>query len=222
MSNISDTHNIVSYTPTVTKPFSNQRLSVCYWKTGKDGIKKESKCVSIPKIEGITPEELQEFIPSVLELINNTQNKIIRELIENGQTQVSDSEISIKEVIKYINEVGTSDGSARLTKESIGQWFDTSLSDSLMLALSNKLGVGLDVEITRDQEKLVMATLGAFKGKLVSLSGPSVKLDVKTINSLKSAINTIDGDDGMGNRLLSKLDNMLVKLETEVSLFDLL
>ena len=220
MSNVSNTHNITAYVPTVTKPFTGQRLSVVFWKTGKDGIKKESKCVSVPKLAGVTPGELQLLVPQVMELLVTTQNKIIRELVDAGKSFVQDDEISVAKCIAYLQEVGTSADSVRLTKDNLGEWFNTKLSDTLTLTLADKFGIG--DTMSAEQEMMLTATVNAFKAKIVGIASPNCKYAAKEVGSIKNAI-TLAGEeeDVIASKLMERLDKMLVTVN-EVSLIDVL
>jgi hypothetical protein len=220
MSIVSNVHNITAYVPTVTKAFTGQRLSVIYWKTGKDGVKKESKCVSIPKVTGVTPDELQAMIPQVLELITTTQNKIIRELVDAGKSFVSDEDISVAKCIAYMQEVGTSENSVRLTKDTLGEWFNSKLADSLTLLLADKFGIG--DTMSAEQEMMLTATVNAFKSKIVGIANPNTKYAEKEVGSIKNAIAASnDSEDPIVGKLVERLDKMLIKVE-EINLIDVL
>ena len=147
---------VLGYTNGITKPASDlERLSVLYWKTGKDGIKQDSKSVSIPKITGLTPDELQAMIPHCISMLEQVQNKIIRGIVEDKKNEVDFSDLTISKCMEYLESEGTdSNGNTvRLTKESIDTWFKLCLEDKLMLALSDKLGIGESPTI--EQCKLV-------------------------------------------------------------------
>jgi len=220
---------VSGYVNGITTPRNkDERLSVLYWKTGKDGIKKDSKSVSIPKTVGLTPEELQSMVPHVIGMLESVQNKIVRELVESGKNAIGFPEISISECIKYLAE-SDSDGngnSVRLTKEVINAWFMDSLNDKLMLALSDKLGVGDNP--SNEQCQLIENTTNAFKSKICSLAGGTVKLDVKTAKSVKNAIMLGVGNEGIdiendviGSKLVARLDKMIMSVN-EVNLLDVL
>ena len=222
---------VLGYTNGTTKALDNtQRLSVLYWKTGKDGVKKDSKSVSIPKLVGLTPDELQQMIPHCLNMLVMVQNKIIRELVDGGKNAIGYEDISVKECLKYLEE-SASDGegnSVRLTKESIGEWFKSNLEDKLMLALSAKLGIREDVEPTNEQCELVENTTNAFKARIISLASGTVKLDIKTATSVMNAVKiSNDNGDSEGNdviydKLIARLGKMMEVKKDEIDLIDVL
>ena len=225
MSNISNSHNVQEYVVGVTKPLSNQRLAVVFYKTDKEsGIKKDSKCVSIPVVSEshISETELMLFKPHLIELIKSTQNKIIRELIDgDNRTVIHDADITIGKVLEYLEDTsGDENGGGRLTKEVINTWFDSQVSDNLMLALSDKLGVGENP--SNEQAQLVERTVQAFKSRICTLASGATKMDIKTANSVKNAINIgcTDENDTIKSKLIKRIDKMLeVK---EVDLLDVL
>jgi hypothetical protein len=204
-------HSVVEYTAGVTKPFGGQRLSVLYWKTGKDGIKKESKCVSIPMITGISDTQLQAMIPHVIDLLATAQNKIIRELVEEGKSTILGENISIDACIKYLEEVGSDSNSQRLTSELLGSWYDEVLEAPVMLAISNKLGIGDDV--TEEQANKVEAISKKYKETIGKLASGSFKLPLDYAEMVKKVISMAPENDAIASKLIVKLDKMNSKTD---------
>lgn len=218
MSQISNQHNVMEYVVGVTKPLNNQRLAVMFYKTDKDtGVKKDSKCVSIPVVSAshISDADFQLFKPHLVELIKTTQNKIIRELVDGeGRKFIADADISIAKVLEYLDDTGSEEG-GRLTKDIISTWFDSQLSDNLMLTLSDKLGVGDNP--TAEQAALVERTVQAFKARICTLASGATKFDIKTANSVKNAINICeDGEDTIKEKLIKRIDKMLEVKEVDL------
>lgn len=200
-------HSVVSYVAGVTKPLNGQRLSVVFWKTGKDGIKPESKCVSIPKIEGITPEELQLMIPHCIELLAQAQNKIIREAIEAKKTTILGEDITVAKCIAYLNEVGTSESSERLTAASLSAWYDSVLADSVMLAVSDKLGIG---EAPSDAESAKVESIcNKYKDTISKLASGAFKLPPDYATLVKKVVSMAPAEDTVRSKLEGKLDKMI-------------
>src|ERR1700674_4660994 len=140
-------HNVVSYISGTTKPFSGQRLvaitykTVTYKESIHYNIKRESKAVSVPVIaDDVITSNIVALVPHIRTLLENTQKSIIRELLDASNNVVSmpNKSISISECISYLE---SSDESGRLTKESVGNWFDSSIADMLTLSLADKLGI---------------------------------------------------------------------------------
>jgi hypothetical protein len=214
------TNSVIDYTPTITKPLTGQRLSVVYWKTDKlTGIKKDSKCVSIPKLvaSAITVEHKEQLLPFMVDMLVGVQNKIIREMIESGSVHIQNSEIDIASCIQYLENSISNDSdddgngntvSLRLNKEMLNTWFDTVIADKLVLLLAQKLGVDENSEPSK--LLLLEKTLKAFKDKIASLAAGTTKLDIKSINSLRNVIALAISPDTKedGNSVLKGLSSM--------------
>lgn len=206
---------INSYISGVTKPTNlTDRLSVIYWKTGKDGVKKESKCVSIPMIGKLSIEQLQSLEVHCRDLLLSAQNKIIRESIENGNESINPLHITIEECIKYLDSTVTSeDGTSnRLTKELLINWFETNIADRLMIALAEKMKINID-SVSESELKQIDSVSSKFKSEVCKLASGAVKLDVRTSESVKKALMLWDEvqDDVIGSKLVAKLDGFISK-----------
>lgn len=207
---------INSYVAGVTKATNlTDRLSVIYWKTGKDGVKKESKCVSVPMIGKLSIEQLQSLEVHCRDLLLTAQNKIIREKIEAGeQIAINPLDITVEECIKYLDSSVTSeDGtSRRLTKELLTGWFETNIADRLMLALAEKMNISVDT-VSESELKQIETVSSKFKSEICKLASGSVKLDVRTSESVKKALMLWDEvqDDVIGSKLVAKLDGFISK-----------
>lgn len=207
---------INSYVAGVTKATNlTDRLSVIYWKTGKDGVKKESKCVSVPMIGKLSIEQLQSLEVHCRDLLLTAQNKIIREKIENGENiAINPLDITVEECIKYLDSSVTSeDGtSSRLTKELLTGWFETNIADRLMLALAEKMNISVDT-VSESELKQIETVSSKFKSEICKLASGAVKLDVRTSESVKKALMLWDEvqDDVIGSKLVAKLDGFINK-----------
>lgn len=234
-------NSVVEYTAGITKPLHGQRLSVVYWKIDKTtGVKKDSKCTSIPIMQesDISMEHKEQLLPFMLDMLHTVQNKIIREMIEAGTVHVSNNEIDVASCIQYLEDSITSSsdsgdsgasGNIRLNKEMLNNWFDVILSDKLLIVLGEKLCI--DENSSSEKLKLLETTLAAFKAKIASLSAGNIKLDIKSINSLRNAINIAhssdsngvddgkneDSNSGVEDRICRKLLDKLSKMERELN-----
>src|SRR5882762_4237957 len=134
MSIISNRHNVVAYTSGVTKPFDGQVLVTVAYKTGKDGVKKESKCASVPIIGGEDiVGNIEALVPHIQEMLAGVRKSILRELLdkEPEPVDVASNALSVAACIEYLE---ASDENGRLTKESVGVWFESAIGDSLAIA----------------------------------------------------------------------------------------
>lgn len=183
MSNISNRHNVVPFTSGESKPFSGQRLAKVGYKSSKTNPAKfPSVCASIPVLSNWTENQNQRLLPTFRSMIQDVQDKIIRSLYESSDgklTSVSDEEISVDQVISYLEAESTGD---RLTREIIGDWFDANLSDALTIIFCEKLG-------TQDTDDLrVKQQLAAYRGLYQAMSKDSGAVQDTQLRGLLKAL----------------------------------
>lgn len=217
-------HSIVSYDPKSTKPFTGQRLSKVTFKTITDkesplcGIKRESKCVSMPlvAIDDVIGN-VAALAPVMVEYLHSVQDKITRELVEAGAVSVAMDAISIAACIDWLE---SNNESGRLTKESVGSWFDAEIAESLAMVLGEKLGVS---EVpTNAQSEQVLKVLGSFKDKVSALAGGKTSYEPKLCESLKKCLELAPAGDVLAQRFTKRLDKMIADSAGAVDLMDLL
>lgn len=206
-------HTVTSYISGVTKAFTGQRLATVTFKTSKDkdslyfGMKRESKAVSIP---AITNDEITAnmalLLPRVKELVQATQDKIIREAITANDSllHVTQESISLAACLEYLED---SNESGRLTKETVATWFDSEVLEMLSLALAEKLGVS-EVPTQAESDK-IEAVVNEFKGKVASLAGGKTSFSPKIAAQVKKAVELAPESDVLRSRFISRLDKMM-------------
>lgn len=217
MSIISNVHDVTKYDPKNSKPFNGQRLVKISYRKEKniDGSKKDSKCVSIPKVSLVDIEPyINSLKPQILELILDTQNKIIREKIDEGNNIIQDSDIDLKSCIEYLS-AETSTG--RLTKEFLADWFDENLEEPLLVYIANKLNLPDDP--TEEQTKQLTNAIAEFKDKISALAGGKTSYMPKLCETLKRALQLVP-DDSLAVKLIKKLDAMIELSKPGNSLLD--
>lgn len=217
-------HSVVSYDPKSTKAFSGQRLSKVTYKTISDkenplfGIKRESKCVSLPLIPASDiAQNLTALTPHIQEYLMTVQDKIVRECIDNGQASISMESIGIAGMVEWLE---TNNESGRLTKESVAAWFSENISDNLAVILAEKLGVS---EIPTSAESAqVLKVVDSFKDKVAALAGGKTSYEPKLCESLKKCLELAPTGDALASRFVARLDKMIEASKGSVDLMDLL
>jgi len=212
------THDLVAYTSGVTKPLTGQRLAVVNYRTDKvTGIKKDSVCVSLPTIsaEEITAN-LNSLLPAITVYLNKVQDDMVRAIAESGSKFVKTNEVDITAIIASLADSDSSGN--RLTKESIGNWFDANISETLMVTLADKLGLSDDAS-DEDLAK-VSAITNEYKEKISALAGGKTSYTPKIAESLKKCVALAGSDDLLASKFMVKLDKMISV--GSVELFDLL
>lgn len=226
MSIIDNSNNtIVNYTSGVTKPFSGQRLMVATYKTGTKkedistfGIKRDSRAVSLPIVlASDVHQNLTLLMPHIVSMIAKTQDSIIKGILEENisRLHVGNEEISIAACIEFLDD---SDESGRMTKESIGKWFDAEIADPLMLALGEKMGIG-EIVSANDAKKIDMM-MKQFREKISALAGGKTKYEEKLVIQLKKAVSFAPENDVIAGRFIARLDKMLVPVVEEELLIE--
>jgi len=204
-------HSVVSYDPKTSKPFSGQRLAKVTYKTVTDknselyGIKRESKCVSIPLIAATDViGNINVLAPYVVEYLHSIQDKIIRERVDAGAKHIATDEISIASICEYLE---SNNESGRLTKDSVATWFQETLADNLAVTLADRMGISENPS-DADSEKII-AVVEAFKGKIASLAGGKTAYEPKICKSLISALELAPSGDALATRFTARLQKMI-------------
>lgn len=206
-------HSVVTYVSGTTKPFTGQRLIAITYKTVTDknnplcNVKRESKCVSVPLIDdAVISSNMIALIPHIRGMLENVQKSIVREALDasGNVVSISNDSISIAECISYLE---SSDDSGRLTKESVGVWFDSSISELLAIALADKLGVS-DVPSEAESKK-VLDIIAAFRTNVTALAGGKTSYPAPIASKLKVALELAPNDDVIASKFIARLDRMI-------------
>ncbi len=214
MSVISNTHSINEYVIGVTKPFTGQRLAKVTYKIDKStGVKPDSVCVSVPAIESIAIQaHMNEFIPHIKALVERTQDLIIRSIHESKRDTVSNEDIDIAHVLEYLNEESSG---GRITKKDAMEWFESTLSDPLAVALASKLGVS--TEPTKEESDKIERLVNEFKNNISSLTAGNVKYDPNVCGVLIKCLALAPEEDSMAVKFRTRLNGMMQKVDSSIA-----
>lgn len=214
MSMISNVHNVKEYVIGVTKSFTGQRLAKVTYKVDKStGIKPNSVCVSVPQIaENDIADKMLDFIPHIKNLIERTQDNIIRTLHESGKDIVQDSDISVASVLEFLNEESSG---CRITKKDAQEWFDITLYDPLTIALANKMGIS-ETPSQQESDK-VTKLVEEFRNNISALTAGNVKYAPPVIDVLTKALSFAPQDDELAIKFMKRLDNMSMKVNSSIA-----
>jgi hypothetical protein len=219
-------HTVQSYDPKTSKAFTGQRLAKFAWKTVTDkldpmcGIKRDSKCVSLPVVTGQEIlGNIEALVPHVQNYLHSVQDKMIREMLEasNNVLHVTQESISLASVCAWLEE---NDESGRLTKDSVGKWFDETLQEPLAMALASKFGVS-DVPSDAESAK-ILAVVDAYKAKISALAGGKTAYDPKMCTSIINALDLAPAGDVLAVRFTGRLNKMIQEAQNSAQLIDLL
>jgi len=213
MSNVSNRHVVNQFIAGTSKPLAEQRLAKVGYKTTTDKkTKKEippkfpSVCASVPKFSNAQIlERSGDLVDSIRAVVESAQDGIFKSLYESsGGTlrEVADQDISIDACIAFLAAESEGD---RLTKESIGKWFVSSLQDNLIVVRADLYGFA---ELNEEQLKRVMQDCNAFKGLLQLLAGKDVFLSETQKSYIAYALKYAAEDDAVAQKLIAKFEKL--------------
>lgn len=97
----------------------------------------ESLCVSVPTLTGEqVAEHIDQLLPYVVSYVQDIQDKIIREYrVTTGSSDIHEDLFDVPHVIEWLAENGT----VRLTKEYMQEWFMEDYGDVARQWITNRL-----------------------------------------------------------------------------------
>jgi hypothetical protein len=219
MSNVSNRHAVTRFVAGESKPLSGQRLARAGFKltekmkaAGKTAL--PSVCASVPQIDpAAVLVFVNDLMPHIGTMLEKAQDEILRAKYEASGgtcTDLTDEEISIPQCIAFLN---AENAGSRLSVESIGAWFDTSLTDSLTVLIADKLGFDLS---TAEQESVVAKHVKNHRDVLCMLAGKNVILAPRQSSAIKNMLDAApDDSDAMHQKLTTKLAALNAKKEED-------
>lgn len=188
------------------------RLSVVRWKTPKDQKENASFkarpaiCVAVPTVtvtcEPVTLQDAMQI--AIAELQDNVVRSVINDAID------ANTAVNLVGIVLDANKLtatGIADWSreqsisGRLSKETIGGWFDSKLETELGIKLAE-----VNVNLTSDQLEKAIAQ---HKKLIMDLASPKANMPEQLAKQLQKAINLVSGDDKVKSVLNTKLDGFI-------------
>ncbi len=222
MSNVSNRHDVVPFVAGETKPLTGQRLAkIGYKGRGNNAAKFKSVAVSVPWIDRADIENnLRELLPYIGNMLENTQDAIIRSRYEANDGKldtVSDSDIDVRSCIAYLASEAEGD---RLTKATLESWFDSAVAETVFVLVAEKLGFTA-TDPTPAQSVRIGQSVSAYRAIISSLAGGKTMLQMPQIVSLRKVLDVIDTDE-ISVKLSARLTAMEKKLSEVAAFSDLL
>lgn len=172
----------------------------------------QSMAVSIPYItmEEVV-EHIDKLIPHVIGLVQDTQDKIIREYrIESGAADINQSLIDVGAVIAYLDASATGE---RVSKEYLQDWFTSEYAE-VAKAWINRVAGGELSEIVIEQKTNIMRDmLAGWASPKYSPNIPSLKAQIRFMSDCV----TSECADVRMTGMMKKAQEMLVKKEQELN-----
>lgn len=197
------TYNVNLLTDNSKPDNAFHRLSVIRFKTKKgEENKQPNKCVSIPRVVlDITPSVLNSALTASF---HEMQDEVIRSLINDGETTISEEAISYNSIAAFQEEKATSQ---RLSGENVKAFFEACMKENLTLALSNALK--LTDNPTGEELAKLEAAVSQHEQLIISLASPRASYNKTLAGQLQRAIAVADDDGVIKGKLEAKLASFL-------------
>lgn len=172
----------------------------------------QSMAVSIPYI---TMDEvvaaIDKLIPHVIGLVQDTQDKIIREYrIESGNEEINQSLIDVNAVIAWLDSSATGE---RVSKEYLQEWFTSEYEDITKQWINRIAGGDLSEIVIEQKTNLMRDMLAGWASPKYSPNIPSLKAQIRFMSD---CVANNCADIRMSG-MMKKAQDMLTKKEQELS-----
>lgn len=150
---------------------------------------------------------MNELMPHLIAYLQGLEDAAIKEMHKSGKQAIDGSALTLDAIIAQLN--ATREVANRLSKETIGAWFDGYVSDALGEAFAAKMGIELNEDAPIEALVKIEQVVEMYKGKLCSLAAPKVTMQTAELKVLEVMFGTLTGctddDAGIGSRLLAKI-----------------
>lgn len=186
------------------------RIVKCLYKADSEGKRThDSVFVRIPSrhiTEEIVVEQIVELAPYLVSYLQEWEDRSIKKAHRNNESKIYTEYLSLQKVIDMLEE---SEQGARLNKEKISAWFSLSISESLLVLFTEKMGItNLDM-ITTEQETRLTLVMDAYLKKFCSLASGKTFLKAPDRIAMIGVIEKCDAQNTLiGKRFISRLENM--------------
>lgn len=202
-----------------TAPLHGQRLVRLIAKSARGTNKpanehlQQSLAVSVPPV---TMDEvvahIDKLIPHVIGMVQDAQDKIIREYrIESGADNINQELISVESVIAFLDSSATGE---RVSKEYLQEWFASEYEDIAKQWINTIAGGSLSDVVIEQKTNLMRDMIAGWASPKYSPNIPSLKAQIRFMNHC----NDIDAIDMRMSGFLNKASTMLEKKENELNM----
>jgi hypothetical protein len=199
---------ITAYTPGKSGIVGYRTVPVTFKTDKVTKVKRDSMAASLPVLtkDAIVSNAtmLSECVKAWCEEI---QDKIVREAVLAGKSQVNADDISLDAIAAFMRESMTS---GRLSGEMLQDWFTEQMEPQLTLTLAEKLAITVDSPAESHAKLEAMVTV--YKTKIIALASGRTKYDKKEAGQIMRAFEVcslVDTEDDIGAKLVQKLKVMM-------------
>ena len=147
-------------------------------------------------------DTMKEFI---VRAIQGVQNDCIRAVNDGGRNIITDSDFSLDAMVSFLESNDETLG--RISKESIGEWFDSEMADTLTLTFADKLGIS---DTPTDAETAKLSQLNKqYRDCFCVLAGKKLSgvLPDNVVQNLEKALELIPVT-GFGERMKAQIEKV--------------
>ena len=172
----------------------------------------QSMAVSIPYV---TMDEvvaaIDKLIPHVIGMVQDTQDKIIREYrIESGNETINQSIIDVNAVIAWLDSSATGE---RVSKEYLQDWFTSEYADVAKAWINRVAGGELSEIVIEQKTNLMRDMIAGWASPKYSPNIPSLRAQIRFMSD---CVQNECADIRMTG-MMKKAQDMLVKKEQELN-----
>lgn len=171
-----------------------------------------SLAVSIPYVSmDEVVNVIDKLIPHVIGMVQDTQDKIIREYrIESGNETINQSIIDVNAVIAWLDASATGE---RVSKEYLQDWFNSEYTDVAKAWINRVAGGELSEIVIEQKTNLMRDMIAGWASPKYSPNIPSLKAQIRFMSDCVSN----ECADVRMTGMMKKAQDMLTKKEQELS-----
>ena len=214
MSVISNVHSFVKLDKDA-KPAMGQRLVRLIAKgAAKHHNLSESLAVSIPRVtQDDVADCIDRLLPHVVGMVQDAQDKMIREIrIESGRDEIHDDQISMSEVIAFLDATAAGD---RVSSEYLEQWFAEEYRDVAIRYIAD--AIGADLNASGDVPEAVTQKYNVLASMFAGWSSNKYSPNIPKLKAMIRFSESVSECDSRMAAMIAKCRAMLVKKEAELA-----
>lgn len=213
MSVISNVHTFVKLDKDA-KPAMGQRLVRLIAKGTKNANLTESLAVSVPRVtQDQVADAIDRLLPHIVGLVQDTQDKIIREFrIEHGREGVPSEVFSVDECIAYLDATAAGD---RVSTEYLQEWFADEYRQVALAYISNAMGI--DYSPAGDVPVAIEQKYNVLRDMFAGFSSPKYNPAIPKLKAMIRFSESVSELDSRMAAIIAKSRVMLAKKEAELA-----
>lgn len=173
----------------------------------------ESLAVSVPRVaQDDVVAVIDRLIPHVVGLVQDAQDKIIREWrIEHGRDEIPQEVFSVDECVAWLDSNAAGD---RVSAEYLGEWFAEEYGAVARSYIADAMGIDVvNGEVPEVVEQKYNVLVSMFTG----WASPKYSPNIPKLRAMIRFADAVSELDGRMSALVTKCKDMLARKEAELS-----